>query len=223
MIRLVKKWGLDAAVTAAGFVYRRIRPAFVLNGRTYPYFWHLYNRTIMSERCVEIPVVWDHVLAGQSGRVLEIGNVLSHYFPCRHDVVDKYEVAPGVHNVDVVDWRPLSPYDLIVSISTLEHVGWDESPRDPRKILRALRHLQGTCLAEGGTLVMTFPFGYNPLLDEICRRREIPFTDVYCMKRTSLFNGWGECTMRDLNQASFGHPFPYGNGLFIGVFKKKPG
>jgi hypothetical protein len=58
--------------------------------------------------------------------ILEIGNVLSHYFPVNHDIVDKYEKADGVINQDVVHFYSPKKYDLIVSVSTLEHVGWDE-------------------------------------------------------------------------------------------------
>jgi hypothetical protein len=38
-------------------------------------------------------------------------------------VLDKYEQAPGVINEDVVSFSPPQKYDLIVSVSTLEHVG----------------------------------------------------------------------------------------------------
>jgi hypothetical protein len=38
--------------------------------------------------------------------VLEVGNVLSHYFPVHHDVLDKYEKAKGVINEDVVEFSP---------------------------------------------------------------------------------------------------------------------
>ena len=44
--------------------------------------------------------------------LLEIGNVLSHYFKWDHDVVDKYEKVEGVINEDVVDFRPSKKYDI---------------------------------------------------------------------------------------------------------------
>jgi hypothetical protein len=78
-----------------------------------------------------------------------VGNVLSHYFSVNHDVVDKYEKAEGVINRDIIDFHPSKEYDLIISISTLEHVGWDEDIsdhkilHDPSKILRAIENLRG--------------------------------------------------------------------------------
>ena len=74
-----------------------------------------------------------------SGKVLEVGNVLSWYGPVHHDVLDKYEVTSGVINQDVVDFVPRHQYNVIVAISTIEHVGWDETPRDPTKVLRRER------------------------------------------------------------------------------------
>ncbi len=109
----------------------------------------------MAERLVE---------RSRGKRVLEVGNVLSHYAPVTHDVVDKYERAPGVRNVDVLDLAPEPAYDLIVTISTLEHVGRDEEPRDPARAIRALEHLR-RLLNPGGELFATVPLGYNPDLD----------------------------------------------------------
>ena len=41
-----------------------------------------------------------------------------------------------------IDLGGIGPFDLIVAISTLEHVGWDESPRDPAKAPRAVEVLR---------------------------------------------------------------------------------
>ena len=73
---------------------------FTLGDKKYRYFYHNYNRAWMNERSVEIAVVWDLVRQYPPQKVLEVGNVLSHYFPIRHDVLDKYEVAPGIINKD---------------------------------------------------------------------------------------------------------------------------
>src|SRR3990167_2732239 len=113
---------------------RSIR-TFTIDQHSYHYFCHPYNTTLANERIVEVPIIWREVQRYQPQRVLEIGNVLHHYFPIKHWVVDKYEKAPGVINRDVVEFYPRQRFDLIVAISTLEHVGWDESPPQPRKFL----------------------------------------------------------------------------------------
>ena len=111
-----------------------------------------------------MPVFARLVEEDRSGSVLEVGNVLSHYVAVHHDVVDKYERAAGVVNADVLEFAPERRYRLIISISTLEHVGFDERPRDPAKPLRAVERLR-SLLEPGGRLVFSVPVGYNPELD----------------------------------------------------------
>ncbi|MEK6586221.1 MAG: hypothetical protein AABZ24_07730, partial [Nitrospirota bacterium] len=117
---------------------------FQFDGREYEYLYHPYNRTWKNERGVEIPIFRELLLKYEGKRVLEVGNVLSHYFPIRHEVIDKYEVSSGVINQDIVEFVPQDKYDLIISISTLEHVGWDEQPQKPGKLLQAIDHLRAT-------------------------------------------------------------------------------
>lgn len=86
---------------------------FEVGGETYPYLLHNYNLTWSNERGVEVPVAWRLVERSGGKRILEVGNVLSHYHDVRHDVVDKFERAPGVVNQDMVDFDPRTRYDLI--------------------------------------------------------------------------------------------------------------
>jgi len=85
------------------FLYRkamRKRLKFSFNGKWYYYFHNRYNFTWADERTVEVPIVWDIVRAHRGKRILEVGNVLSHYFPVKHAVLDKYEKFKGVMNED---------------------------------------------------------------------------------------------------------------------------
>jgi hypothetical protein len=199
---------------------------FEFQGIRYHYFIHRHNTTWRNERCVEIPIVRKIVQEHQGKRILEVGNVLSHYNPVKHDIVDKYEVSSGVINQDVVDYRPSMRYDLIVSISTMEHVGWDEDPRDrlmilgePVKILRALENLQ-ECLAPGGTMVITIPVGYNPQLDKSLAEGRIDFIKRLCLKRISK-NKWVESEWADCKDAKCGTPYTAANSLVILFISKK--
>lgn len=170
---------------------RRTGRTFCLAGETYPYFLHNYNVTWSNERTVEVPVV-RRLLERHAGRtVLEVGNVLSHYAAVGHAVVDKYERAAGVLNVDVADFDPRQRFDLIVSISTLEHVGFDERPRDPDKPRRALERLRGL-LAPGGLMCVTLPAGYNPHLDRMLERSQVTWGRLLAMRRVSDDNAWEE-------------------------------
>ncbi len=193
--------------------------------RKYKYFYHKYNVTWQNERVIEIPIVWD-IVKNCKGAILEAGNVLSHYFDFPHDIVDKYEKAEGVINVDVAEINSPKKYDLIVSISTLEHVGWDEEPsertQDKEKTLRAINNLK-KLLNPRGKLVVTVPVGYNPLLDSFLRSNSMKFDQILCLKRVSKDNRWVETTWKDSEHAKFNSPFPFANGLVVGIFENQNG
>ena len=124
-------------------------------------------------------------------RVLEVGNVLSHYRPQRHLIADRYERAARVLNRDVLDLGGLGPFALIVAISTLEHVGLDEHPPDPGKALRAVRLLRGP-LGPRGRLVLTVPAGYNPSFAAAIRGGEVPITGLAALRREADQGRWRE-------------------------------
>ncbi len=186
---------------------------FSFNGTPYPYFIHPYNTTWKCERAVEIPIVMDLISRKGNANILEIGNVLSHYFRFEHDIVDKYEKAEGVINVDVLDFVADKPYELIVAISTLEHVGWDEEPREPQKFLRCIHHLK-KLISKGGTLMFTVPGGYNSYVDDIIRKRAIEQAQFYHFKRTGM-NRWAQTEFGDIDGLPYGSPWGAANALTI--------
>lgn len=196
---------------------RIVRPAFSLGGRRYEYFWHEYNMTWRNERCVEVPLARSLIEESPGARMLEVGNVLSHYLPADHDIVDKYERAPGVRNEDIVDFIPERPYDLIISLSTLEHVGWDETPREPGKALVAVDRLRTCCLAPGGRMLVTFPVGHNRELDAAFAAHRLPFTRSHVMKRDGRFMNWREASWPEVRSAAYGHPYPFANAIVVGI------
>lgn len=177
---------------------------FQFDGREYEYLYHPYNRTWKNERGVEIPIFRELLLKYEGKRVLEVGNVLSHYFPIHHEVIDKYEVSSGVINQDIVEFVPQDKYDLILSISTLEHVGWDEQPQKPGKLLQAIDHLRATCLAPSGRLVASLPIGYNRYFDYLQSNGKSPFTTQHFLKRISKRNYWVESDWNGSKDATYG-------------------
>lgn len=200
-------WHLASQVFLAAHyqLLRRPRPTFSYLNKSYRYLVHPYNWTFKSERAVEVPVVAEAV-RNAKGRVLEVGNVLAHYFPVHHTVIDKYERAPGTINIDVIDYRPSEYYDLIVTISTLEHVGWDEVPRDPSKVSQAITHLT-SLLAPGGQLLATIPLGHHPQLDSMLLDPAGPFPWRVFMRRRSARNDWSEIPIEDARGAVYDSPF----------------
>jgi hypothetical protein len=195
-------------------IHRHIRTgSFIFNGQSLPYFVHSYNTTWRCERAVEIPIIWPLVRLYQDKNVLEVGNVLSHYFSVGHDIVDKYEKAEGVIHEDALFFNPNKTYDLIVSISTLEHIGWDETPREPEKVLLCIHHLK-SLLSSGGLIVFSVPSGYNPYLDDILRRKAVGSARYYHLKRTAA-DRWKQSDYGDIEGVTYGVPWGAANGITI--------
>lgn len=185
-------------------------------GREVPYYRHHYNRAWRNERSVELALALDYLHGTAASRTLEIGNVLSHYVPVSHDILDKYEHSPGVLNEDIVDFAPSTPYERVVSISTLEHVGWDERPREPAKVLRAYQSIR-QLVRPGGSILLTCPFGQNPHLDDYIHAGEIDFPIQVVLKRISDDNRWVQTTAEDVKGARYNAPYRNANALFIGI------
>ena len=155
----------------------------------------------------------------QGLNILEIGNVLSHHVQFEHDILDKYEIVKGVMNEDVVDFESEKKYDLIVSVSTLEHVGWDEKSRDDMKIPRAIENLKDLITSRGGTIIITLPLGYNPVLDKLLKGGVIQFSKQHNLMRISRGNEWKEASWEYVQDAKYNSPFPFANGLLIGIIE----
>jgi SAM-dependent methyltransferase len=159
----------------ADWIVPRLTPTqFQFRGQRYSTFFARYNMTWVGERMVEIPIGRAIVARNAPDRVLEIGNVLSHYGPTSHAIVDKYEKAPNVINSDILSYSPKNQFDLIISISTFEHIGFDDDNdgSSGEKIASAIRHCR-SLLSKTGRLIITFPTGYNPELDSAVRTRHL--------------------------------------------------
>lgn len=193
--------------------------SFSVDGRELPYCRVSYAGAWRTERSVEVAVARDALEQLRPRRLLEIGNVLAHYGVSGHDVVDKYEVAPGVDNVDVVDLDRPGAYELVLAVSTLEHVGFDESPRNPDKLGRALEVLRA-CVAPGGTLLVTLPLGYNPWVDVGVARDELGFDKAIYLKRVTRGNDWRQVDAAAVRGERYDVPFPKANAVFVGSWRR---
>jgi hypothetical protein len=194
---------------------------FRFAGTRFAYFYRRYNGTWANERSVEIPIVWRYLRQRSGARVLELGNVLSHYFAVQHDIVDKYEPGEQVINVDIVAYQAERPYDLIVSISTLEHVGWDEEPRDRQKALRAIDHLR-SLLVPGGEMLLTFPIGYHPELDALAARGTGGEFYLRYLLRLSHHNTWREASWTEVCKARYNDLYPGATAIAVLFARREP-
>lgn len=217
---------VDLATASALYPFSRAR----FEGRTLdvlgariPYVRHHYNRAWRNERCIELGLAHWFLGGIEDRRVLEVGNVLAHYGsvpryrPAVHDVLDKYERSPGVINEDIVGFGAEVPYDVLLSISTLEHVGWDERPRQPEKVLMAYDAMK-SLIAPDGAMLVTAPLGQNPHLDRFLHDGRFDFPVQAFLRKVSRQNDWREVTRDEVVGAEWGSPYHGTNALFVGIW-----
>jgi hypothetical protein len=211
-------------------VKNRVVP-FVFNGKKYRYLAHRYNHTSHNERSVELPIALDYLKRHQGKQILEIGNVIGHYIDISHPVIDKYEKWPGVLNVDIADFTPSCKYDLIISISTFEHIGCDENRyakngdfnADQRALLSAIKHTQ-SLVAPGGVFLMIAPLGYNPFFDHQISGNGLGMTNIWFLKRVSKNNHWQQVPYEEVQGIRYSAPdYPWANGLVVAEYVRPLG
>lgn len=177
-----------------------------------------YNNSARNERTVEVPIA-SRFVDLQRGVGLEVGNVLSHYRRVGWTVVDRYERGRGVLNIDVFDCH--ERYDWIVSISTLEHVRWDEgAERDPDGAVRAVEHLLGL-LRPGGEMLVTVPMGWHPFLDTIILDHWLPREPR--RECTMVRDGDDWVQTPELTHRRYAGTSAWADSVWIGEFTKERG
>jgi len=175
---------------------------FLYNEKLYNYYIAQYNNTHRNERKIEIPIIVDYIRKYPTESILEVGNVVSHYFAnVTHDIVDLNEEAPNVLNEDIVKYAPNKKYDLIITISTLEHVGFEGTTGVYflirgylEKAFANLRNL----LSDGGRLIFTVPLGYNPELDNLVLTEKLGIDEIYCMENNLIDDTWKQVSFKDI-------------------------
>jgi SAM-dependent methyltransferase len=185
-------------------VAKRVRGSsrFVLGESSFAYVDSWHNWTWLNERAVEIPIAQAALNAASPLRTIEVGAVLPHYGSSPHRIVDKYEAGPGIEQLDIFD-LPADPiYDLVLCVSTLEHVGWDEPNRDPELAISACEHLK-QLVAPGGELLVTVPVGYHPRLDGAIRGGELEFDEVRALRCAYPSMIWCEVAPASADDAEY--------------------
>lgn len=225
-LQLLWRNGLSCALCAP---FRRLfaawiiagtpRGSFAFRGRSYAYFLGSYNTTWINERSVEIPIIRGELTGAPADEVLEIGHVLGHYGDVGHQVLDKFERGPGIIGHDVCRYVPARRYSRIVSISTFEHIGYDDDGGSrPEDALDRCRQW----LTPDGRLTITAPLGYSRAFDRLVATGWPPAGQTSFMLRTGRTR-WHEASRQDALAVRYGRPYPYGNGLVVITVGPEPG
>ena len=214
-------------------IFFKPKRSFFFQGKKLSYFYHRYNTTWKNERIVEVPIIMNYIKDFPNKRILEIGAVLIHYYSIKWDILDKYERGPPIWDIldkywkgkeiinkDVVYFKPFNKYDLIISISTLEHVGFDEDIKDPTKIIKAIKNLKENCLNLNGEGIITMPIGYNLEMDRLLFTNKLEFDEKLFLKRINKENKWEEIPEKEARNIKYNKPFNSANSIVIGIIKK---
>lgn len=186
-------------------------------GASLPLVYARHNVTWANERCVELALARALMAGVRPERLLEVGHVTPHYFQGGHLVVDKYE--PGSLRIDVVDFAPAERFDLILSISTFEHIAFDEPGEAPAreavatKVSAALDRCR-SLLAPGGLLAITVPLGYNPALDAMIANGELDWDRATWFKRFP-HRRWRQVSRADAVRCRYGSPYAFANAILL--------
>lgn len=168
---------------------------FLFNGKLFNYYLAAYNNTSLNEREIEIPIIIDYIRKFPAQNILEIGNVLSHYFSnVSHDIIDKDEKVDKVINEDIVTYKTDKLYDLIISISTMEHVGMEGDgifKLTEGWVQKGFENVK-TLLAPNGKFVFTIPLYFHLELDHLLKTGKLKFDEYYCMERDMESNKWSQ-------------------------------
>lgn len=133
------------------------------------YFYGLYNCTPLNERCLEIGFAKQFINKSDFP-VLEIGNVMKRYITSNKLIsFDKYEIYPEVFNYDFInsfdEYKKLLPPKFnLISISTFEHIGWDEN-LDHQVCLKVFKILDKLVELGLNSVLISVPIGWNPAFD----------------------------------------------------------
>jgi len=192
---------------------------FWYRGNKYKYFYHRYNAAFTNERVIEVPISRKILEKYKGQDILEVGNVLNRYYSLDHEVIDKHEKYHGVINQDVINFNPDKLYDLIISISTLEHVGFSMGEKkESGKFQKAVNNLL-RLLRSGGLFFITLPMFYNEEIDTLIINNKMVFQEEYFMKRVSALNQWVQVEKRDaLTGPRYNSKYIWGNLIYFGYY-----
>lgn len=192
--------------------HKLIDRSFLFEGHPLPYCVR-FNRFVNSERLVEIPIVLEKIRHNRINKCLEVGNTINNYYSFLHEVVDKYEMRHSVINSDIVEFNPNKKYDIIFSISTVEHIGFDEREKKPGKATLAINKMLNL-LADHGSLIITVPLGYNPEIDNFILNNPLNFRILF-LERYSKLNRWRETTSDLALKKRYNSKFPNANSIAV--------
>lgn len=218
--------------------HRRTKKQLSIDGKTYPYLFHSYNNMGITERSVEIPIIYHYLNINKPNQVLEIGNVTNYYesyfsnvFPNK-TVVDKLESNYNIITSDIAQYESNQKFDFIFSISTFEHMdsdlGRNTEYREGSARLCSVAadnivHCYENLLSSNGLMLITAPLGYTPEWDRTFKSECLDKVSFKKLRRR-IFKKineeeWMELDHFDLKMDEMKYNFPYPYANYVSIFE----
>lgn len=86
--------------------------------------------------------------------------------------------------------------------------------------MQAIENIKSNCLKKGGLFIATIPLGYNEHMDKYFYQGKLVFDKIHYMKRVSKLNTWIQSDKKTIQGSKYNSPYPFANGLLVGVFSK---
>lgn len=150
-----------------------------------------YNSIRENERIVEIPIGKYFYDKYKNDNFVELGAVLNYYYDSNHIVYDKYDPHKNCTRLDFTDNKIDFKNMSVLSISTLEHVGFNDYGKQNGRY-----SIDNWCkgyfiikniIENSKNYLITFPIGYNIVLDGLIENSSNNFI---ILKRISKDNRW---------------------------------
>ena len=137
-------------------------------------------------------------------RVLEVGNVLSHYRDQRHLIIGSLRTGTRRPEPRRLELDGLGRFALIVAISTLEHVGLDERTARSGQV-GARRTRAARVAGPGWTAGADGAGGYNRQFDAAIRCGGLPIANLAALRREAGSDTWVQVEP----EAAFAAPYDF--------------
>ncbi len=196
------------------------RRSFKFQKKTYYYFYHAYYRTWTNEKAVEIPIFYEILKKFKFKTVVEIGNVLSHYFHINHKIIDLDKNIHNINNQISSSFYLNKKYDLIFSISILNHLNW-QGIRSNSDILVTIIEKLKKYLTPKGKIIVSFSLSFDKDLINLLKKEKLRLSKIYCLIRTSEDNRWKEIDYQDLFNRKYNIVNRFSNKLIIGIIENE--
>lgn len=169
------------------------------------YFNHPHNKTIINERCIEIPIALRFLDSFKDDNFIELGAVLPYYIKSDHPVVDPIDRASTIKDyAENIDFSNKS----VLSISTIEHIGRGDYHMKKvdglaQEVLFKIYNASKACL-------ISWAVGYNKPLDSYVQNSN-QFNYIFHQRVEA--NRWVVSEETHNFNAQYGNPFQNGNAV----------